>query len=186
MYTKLAMVVAVGAALSSAALAQTPNTVRVTHNIHETPALSGSPVQWTIELLLSSEAVDGDDVGWEVMEITITESETGRTWTESSPSMTTADGLWWISHADADNPTTDEFVIPPYIVGTAYAGATGYDDLDYDIRGEAYTPPSPPNQAPYAVTSALSFEFTLDGDQDPIRSGEDEPAELPPIDDDPD
>jgi hypothetical protein len=87
--------------------------------------------------------------------------------------------LWWVEHEDPRNPQYEEFVLPPLIEGLAYADDPNEDDLEFSFEGEVYTPPSPPEEAPYPVTGALAHEFTCYGELDPFEFGLDEPVEVP-------
>ena len=59
----------------------------------------------------------GDSIGWEVAVFTIYEldgnGDVAYRWSKGYPAVDTADGLWWIEHADSDNPALGEFVLPP-------------------------------------------------------------------------
>ena len=171
------------------ASADPPQTLLVEYWIHETPTDPNSDITFKIRMWLASEEVDGDQVGWDVTTIEVRQmGDNGgpdTVWTDTTPTVPTPDGLWWVEHADPDNPEAGEFVMPPGLTGTADADDPNDDDLVYDFEGVTYTPPQDPSEPPYDTTGALDYGFTLNGDEDPLASGEDKPVELPPVENDP-
>lgn len=181
----LALAVLVPAAGYAAAYRFTrdvPAWVEVEYWIHETAEDSESDVTFKIKLSLTKQEVDGDSIGWEINSIEFRDpGNPGTVWIDASPSVPSEDGLWWIDHADADDPQTEEFAVPPQLDGTGDAQDPNGDDLDYDFEGFTYTPP-PPGQPPYTVTASLDHYFAaLALPPIVIESGEKEPVELPPI-----
>ncbi|MCG8406774.1 MAG: hypothetical protein MI923_16380 [Phycisphaerales bacterium] len=148
----------------------------IIYEIHETPSDPQTAVDWTVELdLKAADSKGADDIGWEIQEIRITDEGTQAVeWCEVNPYSNGSDNLWWLSHDDSNNPTVDEFTEPPLMQGTATNVST---DLDYDFEGTLYTPPAPPQQPPYPVTSSLCYRFHIVGEQDPEADEQDEPAE---------
>jgi hypothetical protein len=152
--------------------------------IHETPADPNSPVAFKIKLSLVSAAGDCTATGWEIAAIEIRQVDpnggSDQVWTQNDPEVSTADGLWWINHADVSDPQSSEFVLPPHLMGIATAQDPNDADLRYELEGVTYRPPEPPGEAPYAVTAATNFELWLVGDPTPIKPGSDEPTETDP------
>ena len=101
-------------------------------------------------------------------------------WTQADPNVPTPDGLWWISHADGAHPQASEFVLPPYLVGTATAADPNDADLEYDFGGVKYTPPEPPESPPYTVTMASDYTLRRVGEQTPIATALADPTETDP------
>jgi len=98
-------------------------------------------------------------------------------WTDDAPRVDTSDGLWWVEHADTENPDPADFVEPPYIYGTGGECDTLADNLDFDVEGNAYTPP--PEGPPYTITTSIDYTFKLEGSSSPLRDGKDEVADMP-------
>ncbi|MBN2448290.1 MAG: hypothetical protein JXO22_16305 [Phycisphaerae bacterium] len=183
----VAMVISALLALPTGARADLPDDQYIQYLMHATPADPNSPVVFGVALTLQASDADGDAVGWDVTAVDFTEYDPNglpdRTWVENNPHVPTADGLWWIEHADGENPEPAEFAEPPLLEGQAAANNFGAEDLDYMLEGLQYSPP--PGGAPYTNTAALNHEFTLDGESEPIESGEAEPVEIPPYSDPP-
>lgn len=147
----------------------------ISYKIHETPSDPQTAVEWIVELELKAvDSKGADDIGWEIQVIRIKDEAQTIEWSQVNPYSNGGDNLWWLSHADGNNPTVDEFTEPPLIQGTA-ANATS--DLDYDFEGAVYTPPAPPGQPPFTVTSSLCYRFHIVGEPSPEEDEEDEPAE---------
>ncbi len=81
-------------------------------------------------------------------------------------------------------PERSEFVLAPLVSGTATPFDVSDPDLAYSVEGTPYDPS--PYRAPFDVTAALDYSLTLDGDQEPVGQGSDEPAEVPKNGSDPD
>lgn len=151
--------------------------------VHQNPDNPTSPIQYYFTLDISAVSQDGNDIGWAVTSFSITELVTlgnDIVWSLDDPFVDTTDGLWWVTHADPDNPVRFEFTLPAHMADTALAEDPSNADLDFDMQGESYT--APPGGAPYEVTAALDFSLTLSttpaGDP-PDDSGDDEPVDLP-------
>ena len=174
---------AVGNAHPSVAIA-VPDTQTVSFWIHDDPSDPESEVTFKIKLSLTEDDSDGNSIGWDVTSIEFRQiHDTGpdTVWVESSPSVPSGDGLWWVTHADPDDPQRDEFVMPPNLSGTAAAQDPNDDDLDYDFEGVTYIPPPPSGEPPGEVTAAMDHYFAA-AIWPPIviETGDDEPVELPP------
>ena len=84
-------------------------------------------------------------------------------------------GLWWIKHADPEDPVLSEFLLPPLLEGVAKAEDPGNDDLEYMVEGVTYDPP--PGGPPFEPTAALDYQYALVGQKTPPEEGDDEPVE---------
>ena len=166
-------------ALPSAALGLPADQVRH-FAIRVDPADPTSAVQYVLTLTLSAAEQDGDWIGWEIENYQITERVTlgpDHVWDVDFPDVGTTDGLWWIEHADPDNPIPPEFTEPAPVADTAIANDPADPDLAFVIVGVEYT--APPEGPPYEVTAALDFEFrtSTDPNDPPDDSGDDEPVD---------
>jgi hypothetical protein len=167
-----------GGALTQNALAQPPPGYTAYYWIHQTPSDPNSPVTVKVHLILAPQDSEGAAVGWAITSIEIAyvdlfaSSET--TYAENNPTVPTADGLWWVTHADVSKPATSEFALPPHLSGTATANGLA---LNYDWVGVA---PDPRPTPPYTETAWLSYSFEFQGDPGPIAEGAVEPADSDP------
>jgi hypothetical protein len=151
----------------------------IAYQIHEVPDDPNSPIVFTVTLKIEEVDREGDLVGWEVLEARFERTEnTTRVWMKTVPFVATSDGLWWIEHADPNNPTIGEFVLPPEMSGTAPALGSVDPDLDFLFSGVAWDPEV--LGSPYAVTGGLSYSFTLVGESEPLEEGENGPVEVEP------
>ena len=90
--------------------------------IHQNPANPNSRVQYYFAIAIHAEDQDGDDIGWAVTNFKIVEKAllgSDTIWDVDDPDVDTADGLWWVTHTDPDNPVRAEFIQPPPIADTA-------------------------------------------------------------------
>lgn len=162
-------------------------TLLVQYKLRETPSDPNSAVTWTIGLYLKEKQVDSNDVGWLIESIKISQLDSvglpENVWTEETPTVDSSDGLWWAEHADPNDPQASEFVEPPLLESTATTEDPASADLDYYLEGVPYNPPS--GGPPYVETGALNYTFTLVGSSDPEHEGEDEPVDIPPVEDSP-
>lgn len=168
-------------AMSAAAHGQGPPiTQDVVYRIHADPDDANSAVTFAVWLKLEQADVDGDSAGWDITSIRFRlVGEGGQPdtlWTVSEPNVPTSDGLWWVTHADPEDPQLCEFATPPHLTGTAPANESSDPDLNYDFEAGNYT--TPPGGDPWDVTTGLSYSFTQVGDEDPVEAGEDEPVEV--------
>lgn len=146
--------------------------------MYEVPGDPESDIVFSVTLDLEASDIDGYWVGWEITSIEVREPGTQDTvWIESFPMVDSPDGLWWVEHYDPGDPLHDEFTVPPLLEGTALAQDPLNDDLDYVLEGASYIPP--PGGAPYDSTAAIDYTFTLDGEVEPKKDGDDEPVEMP-------
>ncbi len=159
------------------AWADLPSDLNVEYKIRETPSNPNSDVVFTVELVLTAEDESGSSVGWEIKKIRLTDVDAAPfgpwIWEEVSPTVNTGDGLWWVTHSDHTDPQFEEFDVTPLLEGTATS--LGYpDDLVYSFQGATYS--GTPMFG--GSVSALTYEFTIDGEEDPEEEGDDEPAEV--------
>ncbi len=99
-------------------------------------------------------------------------------WTKSQPTVSSGDGYWWVAHQDFDNLLEEEFSAPPMLIGTAPPDGTD-DDLDYYLEAGTLTRTE---EAMFnGKVAGLTHEFIRDGEVDPVVDGEDEPAEIDPV-----
>ena len=127
-----------------------PQDQTVYYYIHDNPTQATSNVVFVIRLDLTAVDSDANDVGWEITSVEFRQP-LGRpaldtVWVETSPTVDSPDGLWWVEHSDAAFPALDEFTLPPNLVGLAIAQDPTDNNLDYDFKGVAYVPP--PGGAP--------------------------------------
>jgi len=152
------LVLAVGAAA-----AQTPVTYTVHYWIHEEPENANSPVTFKIMMSLERMEVDGDSAGWKVQAVEFrlvgTNNNADSVWVKTTPVLTTSDGLWWVTHADPDDPQRSEFTVPPALEGVADAANPNDPDLEYEFEGHTYTPPQ--GGPPYQVTGTMTQRFAI-------------------------
>jgi hypothetical protein len=172
--------------LQGFAVGQLPASRTVTLNIYEDPNDPESPVQTEIVLEVSAVEQDGDSVGWQVDSLSVARAVSDGTvavWEQPLPDVVSADGLWWVDHADTQAPVTEEFAVVPWMAGVAESLDPRFTDLEFDLAGEVYTPP--PEGAPFEVTTSLSYALRASSPDEPVDdSDDDEPVEIPgPIND---
>lgn len=158
----------------------------VTIGIRTNPDNPTSSVHYEVALSLSAVAQDGNWIGWEVVNLTFREKATLGTdtlWSIDYPLVDTDDELWWVEHADPSKPVRPDFKELAPIMGVALPETPGAKNLDFSIEGVPYTPP--PDGAPYANTSAISFRLrlTTETTSDPTQVADDSSADAP-VDDD--
>lgn len=170
-------------ASQSVALADDPPLTRtISFQIREEPN-SYSQVLYTIDLQLTAEEVDGSEIGWTVNSVTIAELDeyeaNVRVWVDAMVEPDTPDKLWWIEHADTEDPELSEFTTLPSLVGTAIAEDPNDPNMAYSLEGVLY---DPPGGGPFEVTTALDYSLTLGGSPTAISEGEDVLTEILPKD----
>lgn len=152
-------------------------------NLRETPGDPTSPIDFTVTMGLMKDTVDGNDIGWRVNVVTIREvDDEGNvltTWSQNQPFVDTVDGLWWIEHADPDDPQNSEFLIPPLISGTAPSPNPNVVSLEFEFEGAMYV--APPEGAPFPDTASLTTLLQEEGNPTPKKEEPDEPVETPDI-----
>ncbi len=144
----------------------------VTYNIYTESGDPGSPLKWTVTLHLQAISESEPTVVWDVSEVKIIEYDTNRDelgkWTDSTPSVDTADGYWHVTHTDADDPQPADFDTLPALTGTGAKSGSEPADLDYTIDGGATA-----SSLAWAWSS-FYFNFTLKGRSIPQDEREDE------------
>lgn len=162
-------------ATCSAVRADLPAARTMQYKIRDTPTDAESNVVFIVELAITAEDSDGDSIGWKIKEIRFLDKGVSppRSWIEAFPDPGTQDGLWWIEHGDSCDPQDSEFDVTPLLDSTATAQGQ-YNDLDYSMQGASYG--GSPSYG--GNVSALTYEFTIQGDPDPEEEGDDEPAEV--------
>jgi hypothetical protein len=142
----------------------------ISYKIHETPEDPNSAVVFVVTLTVDEADRDGDKVGWEVLEAYIEQAGTpASAWVKNAPLVWTTDGLWWITHADPDNPVVEEFASPPAITGTAEVHSQGTESLVFQLEGTVYDQQL--KGTPYAVNGALDYVFALANTTEPLKEG---------------
>jgi len=161
-----------------------PEQQDVVFRIHDDPNDPNSDIVFTVWLELTPSALDGDSIGWDVKQIHFRRIGQGggpdTLWTESDPNVPTGDGLWWVDHADADNPQLSEFEDLPQLQGVAPADDPNDKDLDYDFESDTYA-----GTGLWPVTVELRYEFQVEGGPTPLEIGDDEPVGVGEDDDEP-
>jgi hypothetical protein len=190
--TRITQLTAVAAAVLSIShtdslAEQGPQELTIQYNIRETPGDPSSAVIWTIDLALQEEQVDGNNIGWLIDSVTISQLDAAgqpeSVWTDAAPTVNSVGGLWWVEHADPLDPQRSEFAEPPPLEGTATEQEPANAGLDYYLEGVPYDPP--PEGPPFTDTAALDYTLMLVGSSDPEAEGDDEPVDIPPDDDPP-
>ncbi len=152
----------------------------VSYRIYQDPNNPSAGALFTVILELTADSANGSSVGWEVQEARITQHANGgnpaRKWSQAAPTVGTADGLWWVTHADPQSPLVSEFTMPPSISGVADSDDPQQPDLEYAIAGRVYTPP--PTGSHFLITAALDYVFAEAGSSEPEDEGEEEPGEV--------
>jgi hypothetical protein len=160
----------------SGAHADLPLDQNVFYKIHDDPNDPNSDVVFSVELTLTATARDGDSVGWEIKVMKFRQVEPGgpdTIWKIFNPAIPSADGRWWIDHADGDSPQLGEFDDPPRLAGTATAEDQYDDDLEYNFKGSEGT-----GATPWDPTARLNYEFMMVGASEPLLSATGDPVEV--------
>ena len=165
--------------LATPTLAELPDDYTVTYSIREDPADEQSDVIFQVSVDLKADSVSESVVKWEVAEVRFVQFDNGvecGAWTKQQPTVTSADGLWHVAHADLEEPDASEFNILPILQGTADADVSG-DDIDYELAPGAITKTEATMYAGYVA--GMTYEFTKDvePEPEPEADGEDEPQE---------
>ena len=165
-----------------------PKDQTVYYSIYDNPTQRPNNVVFTIRLDLTAVDSDADAVGWEITSVEFRQPGSRPTmdtvWVEASPTVDSADGLWWVEHSDTALPVLEEFTLPPKLVGLAIAEDPLGKNLDYDFVGVAYVPPQ--EGAPFDITAALTYVLTEEEEDEPVKQGKDEPVDVPNGVNDPD
>jgi hypothetical protein len=153
--------------------------VTVSYSIFEEPENPLSPEVFRVVVTLDEYSRAGETIGWNVVQVECRKfGGTTLSWIGVAPEVDTADGLWYVTHADADVPTAADFTTPPVISGTGDSQQIGGADLEFQFRGAMYiAPASGPH---YSTTAALDYEFNSDN-QAMIPPATQRPAWLRPV-----
>lgn len=158
-------------------------------NLHATEGDPTSYIDFTVTMGLMKEELDGDNIGWDVISVTIREWDASgnvlHTWYKTNPFVDTPDGLWWIEHANPASPVNSEFLVLPWIAGTAPSMNPTEASLEFDFEGAIYM--APPEEAPFEDTVSLTTLLQEEGDPQPApkKDESDEPVEAPNEPEDP-
>ena len=146
-----------------------PPDFTLTLNVRETEGDLESDIDFTVTMGLMKDTVDGNDIGWDVIVVTIREMDDEgnvvTTWTKNNPDVATPDGLWWIEHANPAAPVNSEFLVPPLISGTAPSPNPNVVSLEFEFEGNIYV--EPPEGAPFDDTSSLTTLLRDEGTPPP-------------------
>ncbi len=162
----------------SEAKADLPGNRTIKYYIRQTPSDPQSDIIWSVELDLKAEDSIGESVGWQIGALHVKDHDTShvplRSWTKTSPQVNTADGLWWVDHADHMDPLASEFDVTPLLEGTSIATREEDADLEYSFEGDIYGG----NPTYGDKVSGLTFSFIFPEEVDPEEEGDDEPGEI--------
>ncbi len=145
---------------------------------HTIPNNPQSGVSLVVTLLMTPVAVDGNSVGWGIDAAIFARPIEGGEWRnwQSGPIEVndSADGLWWVNHADISAPAESEFTVLPALAGWGEPEAPGDAELLFVIESSETGAPADPN-APYALQTAYGWyyftdgDLEVDGDEDPVE-----------------
>ena len=184
MYGRRTVSVLIGLALWSTtyatAQAELPADRVAEYSIRETPTDPESDVLYTITLELTAVNQDGDEIAWEITEVTVTEPAQGNSgktvWVDDAPDPATQDGYWWVEHADPADPQDAEFDVPPPLERTAEAVDPSDDDMEYELAG-AYCD-AQCQQVYNSEGGALDYTLKLTNEEEPEVEEDDEPVQI--------
>ena len=144
---------------------------RVEHcAIFDDPNDPNSDVKLTVHYFLHALSQSGSRIEWQVTRIEIEQSlPTIGLWSEDYPTVETADGHWWVFHADAGSPADVEFGVPPRISGTAISHTTGVQNVQYSIESALEAPANSPCMAPplinYLLAASQNSQVVIEGEE---------------------
>lgn len=121
------------------AFADLPVGRTVSYDIHATPSNPNSFVQFKYDIHITPKSQSGNSIAWGVDSVTIREYNSAAqllgTWIDGAPVVHTADGRWWVTHSDPENPTLSEFIVTPKIDGNGASGSFPVTTMDYSSEG---------------------------------------------------
>lgn len=161
------------------ARADLPPDQTIYYNFRDVPTDPDSDVILIVVLDLQAADSDGDSIGWKITTAEFRKPTGARAysiWTDNAPFVDSPDGLWWVEHANHEKLKRSEFVMSPWLVGTAAAEDPSTPGLQYDLVGVVYIPP--PSGPLFEVTAAMTYEFAVDQMLGPW-AWDNEPAEVP-------
>lgn len=161
-------------ATASARAQSGSQTMSVRYRIFVNPEVPAEGEAWRLSLGLRAADSGSQGIGWEVERVSLRRPGQSTVcddfWVDSSPIVDTTDGLWWIDHADPQQPELAEFLEPPHISGLAAiesGGAT--QELEYWFAASGLESQS-------AGTAYLDYWWRLDGEDEPEDEGDEEPV----------
>lgn len=156
-----------------------PSSCTVAYIVHTQPTGS-SPKRVEVRIDLIPQTRNQDEVAWKVDRIRVIESATtstpARSWSITSPSLNTPDGLWRIVHAHPLKHDPAEFVESPLLSGAGNPESGTTQTLNLQITSTAFvgTPPSA-----FEIPASLALVGTAPGGTLPIVEVDDEePTEI--------
>ena len=159
------------------AQAELPDDRIAEYYIRETPTDPDSDVLYIVTLELTAVDQDGDEIAWEITEVTLTKPGEGggedTVWVDDAPDLDTPDGYWWVEHADPEHPQDAEFDWPPLLQGTGTVVDPGGDDMEYDFTGDYCD--SQCQQLFNGEVGALKYTLKLVNEEEP-EVDDDEPV----------
>jgi hypothetical protein len=165
--------------IEQAAIASLPDDQTVYYYIREDPQDEQSDVIFEVALDINPSQVSSHAVEWSVARARFIEIDSNgepiSSWTDADPSVVSSNGLWWVEHVDVEDPIVAEFNLPPEISGTADKDQEG-DDLGYAF--ETGTLGAGKSAMYGGYVAAITHQFILAAEQEPIVDGEDEPVEV--------
>lgn len=157
---------------------QPPESQCISLIFHTIPSDPQSSVSLVVTLWLTPGAVEGNSVGWGIDAASFARPIGNGEWQlwQSGPIEVndSADGLWWVAHADISAPAETEFTVLPALAGWGEPETLGDAELLFVIEAAETGVPGDPN-APYSLQTAYGrYFFTdgdleLDGDEDPVE-----------------
>jgi len=164
------------ALISSSAFGIPDNWV-VAYEIHATPADPESPIVFAVELTIVAEDSTASSVGWRISSASFVQlGSPEQRWLVTSPYVDTADGLWWVNHADPENSERVEFDDPPLLEGLAFADVNTTVDLEYAFDGVVCD--SSCGNVYNGDAAALDYQFVEEGSATALREGASETVSL--------
>lgn len=164
----------VALSLSGSVSLATPTEQSINYSIYVDENDLSQGIYYDYTLDLSPVAQDGNSIGWSIDRVTFHRHETDtkdeNIWSEEFPEVLSPDGLWWIDHVDAENPTIEEFLMPPAVTGDARSLWLPDEVIMYWFMGIYY---ESCGSSPFPVTGAVRIRVQEEGD----------PAQKPDLDD---
>jgi hypothetical protein len=173
-----------GAAVSLGGPSRATMNKVITYRVYDDPSdQQNREAIWEIRLYVTESESDQDSIGWAIGKIEVVDLsvDPDKVYTDQSPTVDTADGLWWVTHADLEDPQVAEFDDAPPLSGTADAPDPQEPDLEYELAGAEL---SSPEDTYFGVCAGLDVWLKLVTEGDPALNRPREPVELE-MDDDP-
>lgn len=149
----------------------------VTFQVHEDPSDPQSPIRLTFKLELTPVVRMSNAVGWRIEAVEIaqhtSDGDPDTVWRDATPPEY-SDELWWVNHADPENPSTKEFSELPQLGGTAASVASAGANLLYSLASSAAIDPTTDRQMARA-TYSLALEsnpetLIVEGEEEPVET----------------